>query len=466
MKKEYKIQLVAFLIFISFCINFGSLNPLKSEVTNKSKQNGNENNLESEKQFSLKNSGYWNLTGNPILINELNPTKNWAYTASNNDWCSGSGTWSDPYVIENVIIDAQNSSNGVLIEYSSVFFIIRNSTIYHSDIGSSPYHNNAAIKLHETDNGRIINNNLSNNYGSGITLQPNSYNHTISGNMIKGNTRFGIYVRDHSDNNTISNNIIEQNSWRGIEILEFSNYNIIKENRVRDNYNGIEVLSYSDFNTFTLNKISNNSWYGIGISFCENNTVYENFIVREGTYSVYSGGFAAANNTWNNSRIGNYYDQYTGEDIDNDGIGDSEYVVDNGVYDWLPIVDNDAPNITINSPLSNEILEEIIPSFNVMITDRYLDEMWYTLNEGTTKHYFTENGSIDEAIWDALPDGNVKIRFFGIDLPENEDFKEVIVRKGPPVISSISSYNIGIVTSLVLIISLVSIIFLKRKTIK
>ncbi|MHA2039562.1 MAG: right-handed parallel beta-helix repeat-containing protein [Promethearchaeota archaeon] len=416
--------------------------------------------IKSEEAYSLKTSAYWNLTGTPIWIDETNITRDWAYTASNYDWCSGSGTWSDPYVIENVIIDGQNSSNCVLIQYSTAFFIIRNCTLYHSDLGSTPYHNNAAIKLHETDNGRILNNNLSNNYGSGITVQPHSYNHSISGNIIKGNSRYGINVFDHSDNNTISNNVIAQNSWRGIGITE-SSKNIIKENRVQDNFMGIEVIGICELNHLTMNKVSNNSDGGISIGgFSENNTAVENFILRHGTNFVFSWG---PTNTWNNSRIGNYYDNYWGEDSDNDGIGDTFFNFVGGSVDWLPIVDDDAPNITINSPISNEIFNDTIPTFNVMIQDRYLDEMWYTLNEGTIKYYFTENGSIDQAAWESLPDGNVKIRFYGIDLPENEDFKEIIVRKGLPIATSIASYDIGIVVSSIFIISVVSIILVKKK---
>ncbi|GAH40211.1 unnamed protein product, partial [marine sediment metagenome] len=54
--------------------------------------------------IDLKNAGYWDLTGSNILIDDLDPTKNWSYTASQYDWCSGSGTWNDPYIIENVTI--------------------------------------------------------------------------------------------------------------------------------------------------------------------------------------------------------------------------------------------------------------------------------------------------------------------------------------------------------------------------
>lgn len=463
MKNKSIIRVVLFLVLISFCFNFSYLISFNSKISATQNKIKSEIYLEGEETFSLKTSGYWNLTGSPILINGLSSTGDWAYTASNNDWCSGSGTWSDPYIIENVIIDAQNSDNCLLIDSTDDYFIIRNCTFYNSNQGSSPYYN-AGIKLFNARNGIIINNNIFSNYGSGIALRTLSNNNTITGNLISGNSRDGIFLRDRCRSNTISGNTIE-NCRTGININDDCKFNLIKENKVRDNRDeGIGIFAYSEFNTLTMNKVSNSTDYGIAIQgFSDNNMVYENFVVREGNNPVSSlGSIALRNNTWNNSRIGNYYDIYLGEDSDKDGIGDSDYFIDTGVYDFLPIVDNEAPNITIDSPLSNEIFTETIPTFNVTIQDRYLDEMWYTLNEGTVKYYFTENGSIDPAAWESLPDGMVKIRFYGIDLPENEAYKEVIVRKGLPL-TSISSYNFGITISSIFIALVVSIVFLRKK---
>ena len=463
MKNKSIIRVVTFLVLISFCFNFSYLISFNSEISVTQNKIESENYLEGEETFSLKTSGYWNLTGSPIYINGLSSTGDWAYTVSNNDWCSGSGTWSDPYIIENVIIDAQNSDNCLSIDATHDYFIIRNCTFYNSNTGSSPYYN-AGIKLFNAKNGIIINNNIFSNYGSGITLRTLSNNNSITGNLITGNSRHGIYLRDRCESNTISGNTIE-NCRTGININDDCKFNLIKENKVRDNRDeGIGIFAYCEFNTLTMNKVSNSTDYGIAIQgFSDNNKVYENFVVREGSPSVISlGSIALRNNTWNNSRIGNYYDIYLGDDSDKDGIGDSAYFIDSGVYDFLPIVDNDAPNITIGSPLSNEMFDGTIPTFNVTIQDRYLDETWYTLNEGTVKYYFTENGSIDQAAWESLPDGTVKIRFYGIDLPENEAYKEVIVRKGF-AITGISSYNFGIIISSIFIASVVSIIFLRKK---
>ena len=119
--------------------------------------------------FNLKSSGFWN---NFTFIHITN--LNWTI-ANNTDWCSGSGTWGDPYLIENMIINASASptGSGIFIENSvNVYFTIRNVTIFETTNG---------IKLENTNKGTIVNNILSNNIESGI-YAVNCVNNTISRN--------------------------------------------------------------------------------------------------------------------------------------------------------------------------------------------------------------------------------------------------------------------------------------------
>ena len=60
---------------------------------------------------TLRKSGFWDLTGTPISIDDLNSSKDWAYAKANYNWVSGSGTWNDPYIIENIIIDGGSTGN-------------------------------------------------------------------------------------------------------------------------------------------------------------------------------------------------------------------------------------------------------------------------------------------------------------------------------------------------------------------
>ena len=152
----------------------------------------------SENEKKIKNSDFWDLTGTQIDIDDSVPTKDWAYTALNYDWCTGKGTWMDPYVIENVTIDGLRSGNCIRIKNSNVFFIIRNCILFNASSGGT----DGGIKLEDTNNGILINNNCSYNGGSGISII-SCNNNTFMGNIANNNGEYGIYVSDYSDHNTL-----------------------------------------------------------------------------------------------------------------------------------------------------------------------------------------------------------------------------------------------------------------------
>ena len=81
------------LVFIIFFIIFGNLSFLYNFL------NFNGNSINLINKIDLKNAE------SSIIIDDLDPTKNWSYTASHYDWCSGSGSKEDPYIIENITID-------------------------------------------------------------------------------------------------------------------------------------------------------------------------------------------------------------------------------------------------------------------------------------------------------------------------------------------------------------------------
>ena len=113
-----------------------------------------------------KTSGYYNLTGSNIIIDDSDPNYNWSKTAAENPWCSGSGTLGDPYIIENVYIDGhmsiaetpgkQHSANCLSIYRSTAYFIVRNC--YFTKSGTGEF--NSGIYLAYAENGIIYNNTL------------------------------------------------------------------------------------------------------------------------------------------------------------------------------------------------------------------------------------------------------------------------------------------------------------------
>ncbi|MFX1570683.1 MAG: NosD domain-containing protein [Promethearchaeota archaeon] len=121
--------------------------------------------------------------GSKIHINESGVNSlNWSQTALVKWWCMGSGTYSNPYLIEDLIIDAKNLGSGIFIENSNDYFIIRNCTVYNA--GSVWYE--AGIRLQSVSNGTIFENKVSNNNYDGIYLIDSS-NNTISENTVKYN---------------------------------------------------------------------------------------------------------------------------------------------------------------------------------------------------------------------------------------------------------------------------------------
>ena len=113
-----------------------------------------------------KTSGYYNLTGSQIFIDDSNPNYNWSKTAAENDWCSGAGTIEDPYIVENVYIDGNLSieeipgepySGNCLSTYdSTAYFIVRGC--YFTRAGTGEF--NSGIFLRHTENGILYNNTL------------------------------------------------------------------------------------------------------------------------------------------------------------------------------------------------------------------------------------------------------------------------------------------------------------------
>jgi len=134
---------------------------------------------------------------------------------------------------------------------------------------------------------------------------------------------------------------------------------------------------------------------------------------------------------------------------------------DNLKYTSVNIVkDSQGPNITITSPSAGATFSATALSFIVEIVDEYLDKMWYTIDSGSTKYFFTANGSIDQSAWDALADGSITIRFYANDTVSNEAFAAVSVEistsgNGGP--GGIPGYNSYILIGVIFVISAIII---------
>ncbi|MFW9866619.1 MAG: right-handed parallel beta-helix repeat-containing protein [Candidatus Thorarchaeota archaeon] len=229
-------------------------------------QNTKDRIVEREYEFShiRRTSGSWILTGSPIYIDNNDPSKNWSITEATFDWCRGAGTWKNPYIIENVTFNGQNSiTNCIEIRNSDVNFIIRNCTILNS--GPGAYWMDASIKLYRVINGTLINNFCNSSLINGISIIQTNESFFLENRV--NNMEFDGLRFQHCIDNVISKNNISNNNASGI-YLEFCINNHLSENNLYNNTYGIK-LEDSHYNMLSNNYIFNN--LGDGISFSESN---------------------------------------------------------------------------------------------------------------------------------------------------------------------------------------------------
>jgi len=240
MKKNLKIMsLLGIIAFLSFTIFVSNIF----------------DDLEPNFKNRLENSGFWDLTSTPIHINNLNPSINWSKTAADNDWCSGSGTWNDPYLIENITVDGLFSGSCIWIENSEVPFIIRNCTFINN--GRGAMWPDSGILFNNVSNGYIENNTISLNEFQGILILDGSKNNTITNNIINNNDYNGLYLRDSSDNNSIIENTFNYNDDGGFYIYH-SNFNNFTGNSItQSGGNTREISITGKNNTFSGNVFEN-----------------------------------------------------------------------------------------------------------------------------------------------------------------------------------------------------------------
>ena len=156
-----------------------------------------------------------------VSLGKIHIDNNWT-DAKSAGICTGNGTYSEPYIIEDLLIDGGGSESCIRIENSNAFFRIENCTLYNSGKNFI----NAGIRLSYVNNAHLIDNNCSFNE-KGILLR-NSNNNTISGNIIINND-WGIYLWN-SDHNTIlenTENTEQSNSRYGIKLYDSNNNKIL-----------------------------------------------------------------------------------------------------------------------------------------------------------------------------------------------------------------------------------------------
>ncbi|MFO7795192.1 MAG: NosD domain-containing protein, partial [Promethearchaeia archaeon] len=277
------------------------------------------------------------------------------------------------HVNNSLIIENNCSNNGhigiILYEHCNNNTIKRN--IMHDN-------QNAGISLRYSPHNTIIDNWIANSTGAfGVYLLQSHYA-TFSNNTVLGSSA-GIRVHA-TEHITVYNNTFELNQV-GIS-LRHGHYSIITQNRIyssskygifsdttafceiSDNfiynttYDGIRLIDNSHDNEIYSNEIEKSFRYGAYMydANVNNNTLYMNYFIDNDVNAVDNG----TDNYWDNGSIGNYWDDYTGVDLNDDGIGDIPYNIagSSGAQDNYPIWD-DGDDISVNGG--------VIPGYNLIV---------------------------------------------------------------------------------------------------
>ncbi|MHA1746799.1 MAG: right-handed parallel beta-helix repeat-containing protein, partial [Promethearchaeota archaeon] len=233
----------------------------------------------------------------PIAIDALATgvgAHNWTWAVSQ-PWCSGTGTPGNPYIIENVTIDAVLGDYGISISHSEAYFIIQNCAIDNAGTGSY----DAGIYFVNVSNGRITQNVLDNNYRA-ILLRDFCENNSISLNNITGmatsTSDLGIYIYNQNSNISITENRINSVNY-GIYLYSNNDFCVISQNTISlISHSGIHLNYNCDFNTISENDISDCSYHGIYLA----NTNLQNFISQNTVYLNDQTGIFVQTSNFNN----------------------------------------------------------------------------------------------------------------------------------------------------------------------
>jgi parallel beta-helix repeat protein len=118
-------------------------------------------------------------------------------------------------------------------------------------------------------------------YISGITLEKDCSNTTISGNTISNASYAGIIVLKGCSNTRVTGNYIHSNDLFGI-VVQYSNSTYILENKVLENHNvGISIFE-SEHTRISGNSFENNGYAGVGIVDSVNTSIERNNFIRNG----------------------------------------------------------------------------------------------------------------------------------------------------------------------------------------
>ena len=210
-------------------------------------------------------------------------------------------------VIDNLC--SYNNNNGIYV-HGSNFITIANNTCNYSQHPS--YTGIGGIKMYATSDCQV-HNNVCNYNDIGIDYDYNSQLDTITENECQFNDEFGFYGYSHQ-HLYISNNIFSNNFGSGIRLR--GHHNVLAGNKIESNTDYGFVLYFSSDLTMYLNTFNNDNNFYFNLSTGDPDPILKT--PTKMAYRTYATTFK--------NYLGNYYNDYTGNDTDFDGIGDTAHI--------------------------------------------------------------------------------------------------------------------------------------------
>jgi parallel beta-helix repeat protein len=209
------------------------------------------------------------------------------------------------------------------------------------------------IFLNNSQDNRL-NGNLVSLGNEGIKLE-NSEENVLSNNLVVKNNQ-GISL-DNSVSNTLVSNIAGSNEI-GV-LLRMSQGNKLAYNLILKNEYGIRGQAAGS-NILTSNRLYLND-IGVYLRDSSNNSFYENEFIN------FLNAVDEGNNIWNSSSAGNFWDDHTGADDDENGIIDAPYSINRtaGAIDYIPLVNR------ISSGNSSEALRANGNALLALFNEKY-----------------------------------------------------------------------------------------------
>ncbi|MEM2508581.1 MAG: right-handed parallel beta-helix repeat-containing protein [Candidatus Thermoplasmatota archaeon] len=235
------------------------------------------------------------LFGLVILINasahapiHINGNADFANQAGSEGW-PGDGSQKNPYIIQNYEINAL-SEDGIRIENTSVYFIIRNCKIYNGRYG---------IYFKNVTNGIVENVNCYENLG-GIGFN-SSIGDQIKNSNFYENHYYGIYFYNSSGNSIFNCNAYRNENY-GIA-LDNSLNNIIKNCNFYENSDGM-ILWFSNKNTIENCSFFNHYYYRAFYMFHSSENIVRNCYFYDNSIGLHL--YLSDKNNISNCNFANY----------------------------------------------------------------------------------------------------------------------------------------------------------------